>query len=101
MLQSFQPVEDLLLEEEDPGIDIWFPQGSGKTHFHPISLWSIMSDRPSYTVHPQPSGVIGTGCMDSCIDKLNCQTPLEAMENPLIFEGIESLDYISATLHYC
>ena len=26
MLQSFQPVEDLL-PEEDPGIEIWYPQG--------------------------------------------------------------------------
>ena len=26
MLQSFQPVEDLL-PEEDPGIDIWYPEG--------------------------------------------------------------------------
>ena len=95
MLQSFQPVEDLLPEEEDPGIDIWYPQGSGKTHFHQIGLWSIMSDRPSYTVHPQPSGVSGTGCMDFCIDRLNCQTPLDITENPLNFEGIESLDYLT------
>ena len=41
MLQSFKPVEDLLPQEEDPGIDIWYPSSSGKTHFHQIGLWSI------------------------------------------------------------
>ena len=50
-----------------------------------------MSDGLSYTIHPQPSGVKGTGC----IDRLNCQTPLDAMENPLIFEGIEPLNYLT------
>ena len=55
-----------------------------------------MSDKPSYTVHPQPSsGVRGTGCMDFCIDRLNCQTPLDVIENPLNFEGIELLDYLT------
>ena len=54
-----------------------------------------MSDRPSYTVHPQPSGVSGTGCIDFCIDRLNCQTPLDITENTLNFEGIESLDYLT------
>ena len=58
MLQSFQPLADTTLEA-DPGIDIWYPQDSGKTHFCEIGLWSIMSDRPSYSVHPQPSGVTG------------------------------------------
>ena len=58
-----------------------------------------MSDRPSYTVPPQPSGVTGTGCMDICIDRLNRQTPLVVMENALIFEGIESLDYLTLLLN--
>ena len=79
MLHSFQPPEDKL-PPEDPGIDIWYPSSSGKTHFHQIGLWSIMSDKPSYTGHPQP---------------LNCQTPLDIIENPLNFEGNELLDYLT------
>ena len=53
MLQSFQ------LQEETPdptqGTNILYLPGSGKTHLDQIHLWSIMSDRPSYTSHPQPS----------------------------------------------
>ena len=49
---------------------IYYSQGSGKTHIHQMGLWSIMSDRPSYTIHPQPSSVSGSGCMDVCIDRL-------------------------------
>ena len=33
--------------------------------------------------------------MDFCIDRLNCQTPLDVIENLLHFEGIESLDYLT------
>ena len=44
-----------------------------RPHFHQVSLWSIMSDRPSYTIHPQTSGVLGSGCMDFCIDRLKSQ----------------------------
>ena len=80
MSQSFQPVEDLLPQEEDPGIDSWYPSSSGKTHFHQIGHWSIMSDKPSYTGHPQP---------------LNCQIPLDVIENLLNFEGNELLDYLT------
>ena len=80
MLHSFQPPEDLLPQEEDPGIDIWYPSSSGKTHFHQTGHWSIMSDKPSYTGHPQP---------------LNCQIPLDVIENPLNFEGNELLDYLT------
>ena len=58
MLHSFQPQTDPSLES-DQGIDIWYPQGSGKTHIHQMGLWSIMSDRPSYTIHPQPSSISG------------------------------------------
>ena len=36
---------------------------------HQLNLWSVMSDRPSYTIHPQTSGVLGSGCMDFCIDR--------------------------------
>ena len=53
-----------------------------------------MSDRPSYTSSPTTfQSILGTGCMDFCIDRLNChQLPLDASGKlNLIFEGIESL----------
>ena len=93
MLHSFKPLVDPPLES-DQGINIWYPQGSGKTHIHQMGLWSIMSDRPSYTIHPQPSGISGSGCMDFCIDRLNHQAPLDEVEAPLSFEGIEPTDYL-------
>ena len=37
MLHSFQPLMDPPLES-DQGIDIWYPQGSGRTHFHQMGL---------------------------------------------------------------
>ena len=79
MLHSFQPPEDKL-PPEGQGIDIWYSSSSGKIHFHQIGHWSIMSDKPSYTGHPQP---------------LNCQTPLDVIENLLNFEGNELLDYLT------
>ena len=94
MLHSFQSLQDTTLEPE-PSIDIWYPQDSGKNHFHQLSLWSIMSDRPSYTIHPQASGIIGSGCMDFCIDRLNHQNLSQELEVPSNFEGIEALDYLS------
>ena len=94
MLHSFQPQTDPFLES-DQGIDIWYLQGSGKTHIHQMGLWSITSDRPSYAIHPQPSGVSGSGCMDFYIDRLNCQAPLDEVEAPLNFEGIEPTDYLT------
>ena len=66
MLHSFQPPTDPP-SPFDQGIDIWYPQGSGMTHIHQMGHCSIMSDRPSYTIHPQPSGVTGSGCMDFCM----------------------------------
>ena len=41
MLHSFQPSQDTS-NEPDPGIDVWYPKGSGKKHFHHLGLWSIM-----------------------------------------------------------
>ena len=78
MQQSFQPEDKL--PPEDPGIDIWYPSSSGKIHFHQTGLWSIMSDKLSYTGQPQP---------------LNCQIPLDVIENLLNFEGNELLDYLT------
>ena len=81
--------------QSDKGIDIWYPQGSGKTNIYQMGLWSIMSDRPSYTIHPQPSGVSGSGYMDFCLDRLNRQVPFDEVETPLNFEGIEPNDYLT------
>ena len=53
-----------------------------------------MSDRPSYTIHPQTSGVLGSGCMDFCIDRLNCKNPTDELEVLSNFEGIEAHDYL-------
>ena len=52
MLQSMQPQEDT--PNVPDGIDILYPPDSGKANLSQVSLWSIMSDRPSYTIHPQP-----------------------------------------------
>ena len=94
MLHSLQPLSDLL-PEADQGIDIWYPPGSGKTNIHQMGHWSIMSDRPSYTIHPQHSGVTGNGCMDFSIYRLNCQICLDEVNSQLNFEGIEPVDYLA------
>ena len=88
MLQSMKPQEDA--PDVPNGIDILYPPDSGKAHLSQVSLWSIMSDRPSYTFHPQPSALAGSGCMDFSIDRLNRQSPLSEEELQLTFEGIES-----------
>ena len=74
---------------------MWYPQGSGKTHIHQIGLWSIMSDRPSYTIHLQPAGISGSGCMDFCSERLNRQVSFDELEASLNFEGIEPTDYLT------
>ena len=51
MLHSLQSPTDLP-SMSGQGINVWYPQDSGKTHVHQIGLWSIMSDRPSYAIHP-------------------------------------------------
>ena len=93
MLHSFQPTK-MDVMEQGTSTDVWYPKDSGKTHFHQVSLWSIMSDRPSYTVHPQTSGVLGSGCMDFCIDRLNRKNPTDELEVLSNFEGIEAHDYL-------
>ena len=52
MLHSLKPQEDT--PDVSDGIDILYPPDSGRTHLSQVSLWSIMSDRPSYTIHPSP-----------------------------------------------
>ena len=71
------------------------PPDSGKTHLIQVCLWSIMSDRPTYTIHPQPSGVAGSGCMDFSIDKFNRQSPFSEEGLHLTFEGIKSSDCLT------
>ena len=93
MLQSMKPQEDTL--DVPNGIDILYPPDSGKAHLSQVSLWSILSDRPSYTIHPQPSGLARSGCMDFSIDRLNRQSPLSEKELQLTFEGIESSEYLT------
>ena len=93
MLHSLKPQEDT--PDVPNGIDILYPPDSGKAHLSQVSLRSIMSDRPSYTIHPQPSGVTGSGCMDFSIDRFNRQSPLSEEELHLTFEGIESSDYLT------
>ena len=51
-----------------------------------------MSDRPSYTIHPQPPGVRGSGCMDFSSDRLDCQVSLNQTELSLSFKGIDTTD---------
>ena len=93
MLHSFQPTK---MDQVEPSMntDAWYPKDSGKKHLHHLNLWSIMSDRPSYTIHPQTSGVLGSGCMDFCIDRLNHKNPTDELEVLLNFEGIEAHDYL-------
>ena len=79
----------------DSSIDTIHPEGSGKTHFNQMSLWSIMSDRPSYTVHPQSSGVTGSRCMDFCFDTINCQTPSQGDDQSIDFNNLEQLDFLT------
>ena len=95
MVHSLQPKPDHLTI--DPSIDIIHPEGSGKTHFNQMSLWSIMSDRPSYTVHPQSSGVTGSGCMDFSFDRMNRQTPSQGDDQFIDFNDLEQSDFLT---HY-
>ena len=93
MLHLLKPQEDTL--DVPDGIDILYPPDSGKAHLSQVSLWFIMSDRPSYTIHPQPSGVAGSGCMAFSINRFNRQSPPSKEELNLTFEGIESSDYLT------
>ena len=95
MVHSLQPrLDDPTI---DPSIDIIHPEGSDKTHFNQMSLWSIMSDRPSYTVHPQSSGVTGSGCMDFSFDRMSRQTPSHEDDQSVDFNDLEQSDFLT---HY-
>ena len=93
MLHSLKPQENT--PDVLKGIDILYPPDLGKAHLKQVSLWLIMSDRPSYTIHPQPSGLAGSGCMDFSIDRFNRQSTPSEEEVQLTFEGIESSGYLT------
>ena len=93
MVHSLQPKSDH--STSDPSIDIIHPEGLGKTHFNQVSLWSIMSDRPSYTVHPQSLGMTGSGCMDFSFDRMNHQTPSHENDQFIDFNNLEQLDFLT------
>ena len=95
MVHSLQAKPDDLTI--DPHIDVIYPTGSDKTHLDQVSLWSIMSDRPSYTVHPQPLGISGSGCMDFNIDRMNHQTPSYDNDPLINFNNLEQSDFLT---HY-
>ena len=56
-----------------------------------------MSDRPSYTVHPQSLGVTGSGCMDFSFDRMNHQTPSHEDDQSIDFNNLEQSDFLT---HY-
>ena len=95
MVHSLQAKPDDLTI--DPHIDVIYPTGSDKTHLDQVSLWSIMSDRPSYTVHPQPLGISGSGCMDFNLDRMNRQTPSYDNDPLINFNNLEQSDFLT---HY-
>ena len=95
MVHSLQAKPDNLTI--DPSIDIIHPEGSGETHFNQMSLWSIMSDRPSYTVHPQSSGMTGSGCMDFNFDRMNHQAPSQEDDQSIDFNNLDQSDFLT---HY-
>ena len=56
-----------------------------------------MSDRPSYTVHPQSSGVTGSGCMDFSFDRMTHQTPSHDDDQSIDFNNLEQSVFLT---HY-
>ena len=99
-LQSFQPTTSPPSLDE-PEVDLWYPQGTGKVNLYQMAKWSIMSDRPSYTVHPQPPGVTGSGCMDFVNERLDHQVAHDSTDFSFSTEGLNATDYLvhqSATI---
>ena len=54
-----------------------------------------MSDRPSYTIHPQPPGVTGRGCMDFSNERLDHQVIQDSSDFPFSTEGMNATDYLA------
>ena len=74
---------------------------TGKVNLYQMAKWSIMSDRPSYTIHPQPPGVTGSGCMDFLNERLDHQVAHDPTDFSFSTEGMNATDYLvhqSATI---
>ena len=101
MLYSFQPPTSPPSPDESE-VDLWYPQDTGKINLYQMAHWSIMSDRPSYTIHPQPPGVTGSGCMDFSNERLDCQVAYDPSEFSFSTEGINTTDYLASSIcHHC
>ena len=94
MLHSFQQPTSLP-SPSNSEIDLWYPLDTGKINLHQMTHWSIMSDRPSYTIHPQPPGVTGSGCMDFSNERLDHQVSFNQSEFSFSIEGIDTTDYLA------
>ena len=94
MLYSFQPPTSPPSPSESE-LDLWYPQVTGKIYLHQMTHWSIMSDRPSYTIHPQPPGVTGSGCMDFSSERLDHQVTFDQSEFSSSIEAIDITDYLT------
>ena len=92
MLYSFQPPISPPSPSESE-TDLWYPQDTGKINLHQMVHWSIISDRPSYTIHPQPPGVTGSGCVDFSNKRLDHQVTYDPSEFFFSTEGIDTTDY--------
>ena len=83
------------LHPDESEVDLWYPQDTGKINLYQMAHWSIMSDRPSYTIHPQPPGVTGSGCMDFSNVRLDHQVSYDPSEFSFSTEGINTTDYLA------
>ena len=97
MLYSFQPPTSSPYPAESE-VDLWYPQDTGNINLYQMAHWSIMLDRPSYTIHPQPPGVTGSGCMDFSNERLDHQVAYDPSEFSFSTEGINTTDYLA---HQC
>ena len=99
MLYFFQPPTSPPSPDESE-VDLWYPQDTGKINLYQMAHWSIMSDRPSYTIHPQTTGVTGSGCMDFSNERLDHQAAYDP-DFSFSTEGINTTNYLvhqSATI---
>ena len=94
MLYSFQPpTSPPSLHESE--VDLWYPQNTGKINLYQMAHWPIMSDRSSYTIHPQPPGVTGSGCMDCSNEKLDHQVIHDSSDFSFRTGGMNTTDYLA------
>ena len=99
MLYSFQPpTSPPSLDESE--VDLWYPQNTGKINLYQMAHWSIMSDRPSYTIHPQPPGVTGSGCMDFSNERLDHQVAHDPSDFSFSTEGMNTIRLSCSSICY-